>query len=278
MAKKDNEECGMCCSPGSSKLVSFGIVFMVMLAGILVGIAVFPKDGPAGSITLTTPTEHTISVNGEAQQTLSPDQLVLSLSVETQEDSAALSQSKNADLIDKVKKALLAKGVLERDISTDSYYVYPVEQSHWICPDNMADCKDDEKIYDTKITGYKTTHSLSVKTVDLNNGGILVDAAVQAGATNVNSVSFTLKDETRRAIEENLLKYASANAKVKAQKIADGLTVKLGAPTSAGNSYVYFPGPVYREYNMAMDSAPSTSFSPGEMVVTASVSVSYLME
>ncbi|MCX8200353.1 MAG: SIMPL domain-containing protein, partial [Candidatus Micrarchaeota archaeon] len=165
------------------------------------------------------------------------------------------------------------------DISTNSYSVYPVEQSQWVCPDYKPDCKDSEKIYITKIVGYKTVHSISVKTTDLASGGALVDTAVQAGATNINSVSFTLKDETRRSIEENLLKYASANAKGKAQKIADGLGVKLGAPVSAGSSYVYFPGPVYRNYpSYAMNSAAPTSFSPGEVVVTASVSVSYLIE
>ncbi|MEM3364294.1 MAG: SIMPL domain-containing protein [Candidatus Micrarchaeia archaeon] len=264
----------------NNALISFGIITAVALLGFVIGMYLaIPQQGVTGNITLTSPSEHTISVNGEAQQKVTPDLLVISLSVETQEDSAALSQEKNAEIMDNVKKALLSRGILEKDISTSSYSVYPVEQSHWICPKYRPGCTDDEKIYETKVIGYRTVHIISAKTGDLTGGGALVDAAVQAGATNVNSVVFTLKDETRKSIEESLLKYASANAKGKAQKIADGLGVRLGAPASAGSSYVYFPGPVYKNYaSYAMDSAVPTSFSPGEMVVTASVSVSYLIE
>ena len=277
MARKEDECILSSTLSGGQVMVSLGILLLVALAGFLVSASLRPAQN-SGTFTLNQAQEHSITVNGEAQQTVTPDQLVIQLSVETQEDTATLSQSKNAEIMDKVKKALLSKGILDKDITTSSYSVYPVEQSHWICPDYKPDCSDDEKIYDTKITGYKTVHYLTVKTSDINNGGAVVDAAVNAGA-NVNSIYFTLKDETRRTIEQNLLKYASANAKDKAQKIADGLNVKLGQPISASNSYVYFPGPVYKNYYaMAAENYASTNLSPGEQVVTASVTVSYKIE
>ena len=78
----------------------------------------------------------------------------------------------------------------------------------------------------TRITGYQASNSVQV-TAALGKSGSLVDAAVGAGANNVDGPSLDTADKS--ALYNQALKQALAEAKQKAQAIAS-------APASHGSS------------------------------------------
>jgi|GEM_PF-197991 len=258
---------------------------------------------PQGDVYVSsTPPDHTVDVSSTATTEVEPDLLVVQVRVESDAETAAQSQADNARDVNSVKAALLALGVSEENIKTTSYRVDVEEQSHYICvntsttiapgePEPMEpvyyketaegygyDYDRTDCYWDYVMVGYQTTHILSVEVEELDSGGDIIDAAVAAGATEIDYISFTLKTETRDALEKSLLEDAAADAKSKAMEIAQGLGMSLGKAVSAGESADYYYDYPRYDYAYAMEAgsaAPSTSVSPGQISVTASVYASF---
>lgn len=277
MAEKTCEE-----GCGKGKMIVVLFVAVLLAAFIGSGIFFYLTSGTAKqSIYLSTyPEKNKISVSGNAETTVSPDLAELSVSVWTQENTAALAQSKNAESMAKVKSALKSKGVLDSDISTTYFQTDPVYQGQYVCPVSLPGCGKDERIWDYKLIGYKTTHTLKVKTDKLDKVGELLDATTIAGANDIGNVYFKLKDETQVQIKQQLLVQAVTDAKNQAQKIASASGVSLAKPLSISESYYYPSSPIY--YAKSIDSmestgsaVPPTEISQGTIKISVSVSAVY---
>jgi hypothetical protein len=256
------------------KLTLF-FLLIVLVGAVLVGV-LNPKPMDVTVSAPQSPAEHLIYAGGTAMREVSPDLLRLSLGVETQEATAALSQSSNAEKINAIKSALLANGILADDIQTSDYSVSPVTTSRKVCPDSMATCEDWQATWVTEIVGYKTRHMLTVDSSNLDSAGTVVDAAVRAGANNVDTVSFRLKDATEKSLRDSLATEAMRDAKSKAEKIALGLGVSVGNVTSASVDQLYYPAVRnYADYAFEAASAGGTSMSPGQLTITVSASASF---
>lgn len=255
---------------------------LFFLGIILVGALIFSMVNPkqmqvsVGDI-VTTPEKDVLYADGMAMRKVSPDLLRIGLGVETQELTAAQSQSENGAKINAIKASLMANGVAENNIQTSQYSVYPVTTNRKVCPSSNPGCADWEAQWVQEVVGYKTVHMLTVENTNLDSAGTLVDSAVRAGANKVDSVSFTLKDATRKGIEDSLAAEAMADAKAKAGRIASGLGVRVGKVLSASMNRYYYPEPVYRNMMGAAEASydGGTGFSPGELTLTAYSSVAF---
>ncbi|NYZ76912.1 SIMPL domain-containing protein [Candidatus Micrarchaeota archaeon] len=270
------KEKGMCCTPQSC----CGFLPLVVIVLVLFGGFYFLStvQQPTINVSDNIPPEHTISVSATANDYVDPDLLVLQVRIETEADDAKDSQSGTAEKTNAVKAALSALGISDDKIKTSSYSVDKVQESHYICRNETAgtDCYWD---YVTK--GYKTTHVLKVDVENLAIGGDVVDSAITAGATSVDSISFTLKPETSNRIKNELLQQASSTAKAKAQSIATGTGVTLGNALYASESYDYYSA--YRNYDAVYGAAEAAVPAPtelysGEIQVTATVSANFEIE
>ncbi|MEW5996271.1 MAG: SIMPL domain-containing protein [Candidatus Micrarchaeota archaeon] len=269
MAKEKEEICEHPLCDSGLRLALF-FVLIILVGGVLVSVlSPRPVEIAISNVTATPP-EHLIFAGGIAQTDVQPDELVLSLGAESQGETASASQSANAEAINAVKASLMANGIAEGGIQTSSYAVYPLTRSRKVCPAENPFCGDWEATWVDEITGYKTIHMLSVKSGNLDSAGALVDAAVRSGANRVDYVSFTLKDETRKAIEESLVAEAMADARGQAERIASGLGVSVGKVASASVGGIFVPEP--RAFAME---AAGTSFSPGQLTVSVSASASF---
>lgn len=264
------------------------LVFAVIVGVALIGAAyflatsmpqpVFNVEENPNVYVSSIPPEHTIDVSATATDYVDPDMLVLSFTVENEAEDATESQEQTASEINEVITALKGYGIKDEDIKTTRYSVDVVQESHYICENETSktDCH-----YEYVITGYETTHSIKVNVYNLDQGGELVDSAVDAGA-EVDYISFTLKPETRDEVNNELLEEASANAKTKAESIAQGLGATVGGAFSASSGYDYYPtyrtsyDAVYAEAGSAP--APSTDLSGGQIEVTTTVSASFEIE
>ena len=223
------------------------------------------------------PIEHVISVTGTSTKVVSPDLLQISMRVTTTSESARTSQSDNAQVFATLKAKLLAAGLTETDIKTVYYSVSPIYKSVYKCPrtGSTVDC-----FYDSELDGYTTTHNIQLRVTNLNKGGELIDLASSAGTnqTFVDGIYFTLKDETKKSIETELLSLASADSLVKAQRLASGTGSTVGKLLAISESYNYnYPQPYYSRDSFAAVSEASapTSVSGGTTSVSVSVSAQY---
>lgn len=256
-------------------------LLMVVILGL--GYLAFSKPSEQTFYVGPTPPERdTVTVNGEASASVAPDLGLVSLSVETNRSTAQASQEANAEVVQEIKQALLFHGIREMDMETVSFSVQPVYRSRYQCPEGGTTCPNYDRIYTQEITGYMTTHRLRVKVQQVEDTGEIADVIVEEGGdeTQVDSISFDLKDGTRDELEMQLLQQAATNARNKAQRLADGLDVTLGGPTSVTES-VQYPT-YYRSYDyelagVAAAPAPTEVFG-GQIEVTAQVSASFLID
>lgn len=277
MAKEETCKCEGPLCDGGLKLTLF-FLLIVLVGAVVVGM-VAPKPMEVSVSVPENQERDLIYASGTAMREVSPDLLRIVLGVETQEDTAALSQSNNAAKINAIRAALLANGILADDIQTSQYSVYPVTTSRKVCPAGKDDCSDWEAQWVQEIVGYKTVHMLTVDTSNLESAGTLVDAAVRSGANKVDTVSFRLKDTTEKSLRDGLAAEAMADVKAKAGKIAEGLGVSVGKVASASVDQYYYPAVRnYADYAYESASAGGTGMSPGQLTITVSASASFEIE
>lgn len=206
-----------------------------------------------------------ISVSGTGKVTVIPDIATLSLGISSQEESVALAQSQAAEAMDGVMAALKESGVADKDIQTQRFSIQQI--TRW----------DEEKSQEVVI-GYRVTNMVTAKIRDLDAAGTTIDAVAAAGGdlTRINNLAFSV--DQPEAYHEEAREKAMAEAKAKAEQLADAGGVKLGKPTYIAEN-VYLPPTVpFQEFARAgslIAPAPTTAISPGEMDITLTVQVNY---
>ncbi len=131
--------------------------------------------------------------------------------------------------------------------------------------------------------GYNTIHSLTIKSTNVTNGGQLVDAALGINGTRFDYVYFSLQDQTRISLDDELQGEAAAAAKSKAQSIAAGVGATLGKVVSINPQQIYPPYPVYANAGTgavapSANNAPPTEIFPSDTTLTSQITVVYSLE
>ncbi len=220
--------------------------------------------------------EHpTVSTNGSASADVQPDKVSVTVGVETSGETAAEAAAANAELMEKVLAALRALGIADEQIATSSYNVFPIYESRAaaeVCI--MIYPPPPECVPKSEIVGYKATNSVTV-TVDASfDAGSVIDAAVEAGATNVSGAYFFVSQEKQQEIRDSLIGEAIANARSRADKAAEAVDMEVIGVKSISLNDVYFPV-FYRE--LVADGAIGTPILPGQQQVTMTVQAVFTM-
>jgi len=206
-----------------------------------------------------------IWVTGEGKVSVVPDVAILSLGVEVQSSSVAEAQSYAATVMTAVIDELDNFGIAERDIKTQQFSIYPIRR--W-------SEKDGREV----LVGYRVTNMVTAKVRKVEDTGTVIDAVARAGGDyiKVNSISFTVDDPS--AYYEEARELAMADAKARAEQLADLGKVKLGRPIYISESGASMP--VVREFyaGAPVPAAAPTPISPGETEVRLSVQVAYNIE
>lgn len=203
-------------------------------------------------------TAHTITVSGSAEARGAPDQAQLSAGVTTVAPTAAAALADNARTMTTVFDTLKRLGVPERAIQTTNFSVSPQY------PPYNANDRGLQK-----IVGYQISNQVNVTLDDTRKLGPALDALVHAGANQINSVSFSIKDAD--ALEAKAQADAVADARRRAETYAKAAGVSLGGVVSISEGATEAPRPMYRA--MAAQGAPVTPTAAGEQSVTANVTV-----
>jgi len=214
-----------------------------------------------------TPPPRVIRVSGHAVVKSPPDRARIAVSVTARAATAREASENNArtskSVLEKLREAVRAPG----EVRTAGYdlaaeYDYNQERGGGQGP---------------RLIGYVATNRFAIVSPDLAGVGALIDAAVGAGANQIDSIGFFLADE--EAARRQALLQAGKKARAEAETIAESLGLTVGEVLDASSATEVTPMPVYgreRGVAMAMDkAAPQTEVVAGSIEVGAGVTVTF---
>ncbi len=183
----------------------------------------------------------------------------------TQAKDQAQATQDNARRMTAVLAAIRSLKIADRDIQTQGFSV----EAQYDYGNGHAPI----------LTGYQVTNSVQVTLRDLSQAGTLIDKATQAGANQVSGLAYELSNQD--AVQDQALGKAVADARRRAQTMADALGVGLGNPLSLTDGEAASPVvPLFQVRRMAgaaSDSAPTTPISAQQITVTADVTLVYAL-
>ncbi|MDD1679196.1 MAG: SIMPL domain-containing protein [Methanomicrobiales archaeon] len=235
-------------------------IVLCSLAVILVLSAVL---GSAMAQDNTTSSEKLIHTSTTGEVLARPDQVEISLAVQTEDANAQVAQRRNADLMASTFAALERAGIPADQIKTTGYNIYPVYDSTG-------------SILGQKIRLYRVTNTLQVTLTDTSSAGEILDLGVANGVNQVNYISFTLSETQQKALRSEALRDAMVRSRSDADAVASAGGLTITGIKEIIVSGGYYPVAV-SDYRI-MDGAGSapTPVVPGDVTVTASVTVTYL--
>lgn len=238
--------------------------------GALIAIAVAIVVGPSlGSRTIRAVDpgaagagEHVISVGATGTVSLAPDVCDIRIGVSITRETAAAARTEAASVMAKVIAALKAAGVADADLQTNELSLQPVYD--YSVPGAAP-----------RLTGYQMTNVVGVTTRAFDSIATVVDDAVAAGATTIDSIAFRIEDPTKA--EDQARELAMADAKRRAEALASQAGVRIvGVASVVENTALPTPPIAYRAN--ALDAGGSTPIQAGSNDVTVTVSVTYVIE
>lgn len=245
-------------------------IIIVLVLGLVLVTGLYAWNKMPGSINVAQQEQReTITVSETVEKEVMPDEVQIYVEMKTKGETAQEAKEENAEISEAVLAALETSGIEEDQTETTSYYLY--EETKW---------DKDKEEYIT--TGYVLSHVIKVTTSEIDDAGEIIDAAVDAGATGVQNVQFTLSKAKESEIKGEVLAEAAEKAKDKAANIVGAIDVELGELVSISESNYYWPGPMYGYAEGAMmlksEDSAETSISPQELTVTATVTLTYEIE
>lgn len=273
-------------------------------ARILTGAALLAVLSAAGAVglspqprlaTANTEMPRLITVSAFGQATARPDQAVTYLGVQSDGPTAGAAMQANGDRMSAVVDRLQALGVEEKDIQTTGLSLFPVYARPGIRPGVAADPAEPPAPIQTTptpspqlppsapvpaapaITGYRAVSNVTVTIRDIAKVAAVIDGAVERGANVVSGVNFGLSNP--EGLREEALRRAVQAARAKADLLAAETGVTIAGIHNVSESGGY-PGPIPGPYlGKGGDGAvPAIAIEPGQLNVTASVGIAYLIQ
>ena len=204
-----------------------------------------------------------IFVNGEGKIKVVPDEVAISVSVESKGTKAVDVKKENDIKIDAILKFIKKMNLDKKDYQTERVSL------------------NDQFDYMRKKHNYVATQTISINLRDLLKYDELMEGLMDAGINNINNVQFS--SSKLNFYKSEARKLAMKDAKLKAEDYVSVLGQKVGkAFTITDNSQNYYP--VNNRYAMAMsknadvESESRETLAVGEIDIIVNVQVSFILE
>jgi uncharacterized protein len=212
------------------------------------------------------PKPRSISVTGDAQVKVPPDQVILTLAIQTSDKDLMIAKQQNDERARKVLQAtqqfhIEPKHVQTTDVSIDPHYL------------------DSDRL---NFQGFFVRKSIVICLKDVSRFEDLLTALLKAGTNQVQGIQF--QNTQLRKFRDQTRQMAIRVAKEKATALASELGEKLGHPLSiqegaSGSTFGAHGG--YGTFASGSGAAPDntfeTGFALGQLTVEAEVSVTFAL-
>jgi uncharacterized protein YggE len=193
-----------------------------------------------------------------------PDIATISAGVVTRASKAGAALQQAANRMARVRAALKAAGVEDRDIQTSNISLNP------------------EYKYDNgqapRIVGYSATNQLTVRFRDIANAGAILDVLVAEGANQINGPTLSI-DKPEAALDEARA-LAVANGRARAALYARSLglrVVRVVIVSESGGSYPV-PPPMPMMMARAESAQADTKVDPGEQKLQINLAMTFELQ
>lgn len=217
----------------------------------------------------------TISISTSAETEVAPDTAELSFAIKTTDNKSMQKASlMNKDISEKIYN-LLNEMINKSNgdfIKTSNYHASPV----YIY-------KDKKQVLDK----YEVSNRVTVHTKSLDKLGYMIDKATEAGATNIDSLNFSVSNYESQcnSLIESATKKANARASIAAKSAGTALDGIQSMNISCSENKNYSTPRFYMAKSMALgasnDSAeaqPATSISSGVIKVYSNVNATFFVK
>jgi len=204
--------------------------------------------------------EHTITVVGEGEVSALPDIAIVQLGVQVYDADVQVATQRAAEDMEAVLAALKEAGVADNDIETSYYNLY-VERPYG--PEGPTD-----------EVRYQVSNTVQVTIRDLTKLTEILGLAIEAGANNINSVSFDISDPAELRVQAR--REAVEDAKATAEELATLNEVELGQVVEV-SEVIQTGGYFLSERSAAAQGLGGGAgpISPGNVDVTVQLQISY---
>lgn len=205
------------------------------------------------------PNAQRLTVFGQASEASAPNKAQLILGSVTEDQQVSVAQAENSERIEKIVQQLELHGIAAENIQTETYRISP-----------EYDYVEGQQV----LRGYRVTHLLKVDVEPVDLVGAVIDAAVEAGANSVVSISFLLSNES--IVYEQALTQAIENAKRKAEVIVATIGATLEPLPTKVVEHFNVTRVERSGYPMVLGAfSESTPIQTGDLVVQANVEVDF---
>ena len=204
----------------------------------------------------------TLNLSAVGEVDVAPDMATINLGVQTEAPTAQGAMQANAQQMSRVMAALNRAGIAARDIQTSNL--------------NLNAQYDYVENQPPRLRGYQASNQVTVKVRDLARLGAAVDATVNAGANQINSISFGLNDRSQAENQARQAAVRDLQAKAALYAQATGYRVGRLVTLSEGTTYSAPQPPMpYMTMARAESMKDSTPVSGGELTVRVDISGLY---
>ena len=205
-----------------------------------------------------------ISVSGSGTVGAAPDQVVVRLGVETMAETASAALSENNEQMEQVINALQDAGVPEEAIQTQTVELRP----QYTRPEPEPGEPGQQQ---RELVGYMASNVVEATSDDLEAVGDLLDAAVEAGANQVEGIRFEVTQQTDLLTQAR--EAAWEDAEQKAQQLADLAGAELGNVISINESTT-----VPRPVRLEEEARAAVPIQPGREEIRVDLQVTWALE
>lgn len=241
-------------------LAALAVFAVIMLGGVYM-----LKTPHIQVLTSADAQPNVISVSGSGKLDVKPDTAIVTLGFQQQAETAQVAQSLANEAMSAVLKAVKEKGIPDEKIRTSSFHL----NAEYSYLENSGPV----------LTGYRVNSSITMTIHNLDSTGPVIDAAIAAGANQVQNIQFTLKDTDKHM--QDAVDKALENARTKAEKSAAKLGTKvIGVRrVTVSEPYGGTPPPIFLAKGMEARTADmGMQVQPGELELTATVQVDFMLD
>lgn len=244
------------------ELVAVTLVGLFLIGLVGIGLGASTGDG-VPQVEMDDNSTTTVSVSGQGTVSAEPDQATVSIAVTATADQSSTATERLANETARLRNELSgAESVAS--VTTTSFRLF--ERRDFDRPD--FDRPPGQRGPNVTRT-FVAEQSFDVVVNDTDAVGRVVDTAVAAGATSVDSVRFTLSEERQADLRETALDRAVEDASREANAVAGSAGLALGEikSLSVGGDF----GPVFQ----TQEARDGTVIDGGPVTVSASVQITY---
>ena len=202
-----------------------------------------------------------ISVTGEANVSVAPDQAQIDGGVTSDARTAREASEANNAAMGKVLLARKSAGIDGKDYQTSRLSLQPQFATPYKGSDRPG------------IVSFRASNRVTVRIRDVTKVANVIDALVTAGANDIGGINFTVTQASK--VLDEAREKAIADARRKAEIYAKAAGVTLGDPISISEEGA--PVPAFRG-KMAAPMAASTPVAPGEETLSVTVGMTWAIK